>query len=548
MKMIPPFVVETTNSAAERRLFPILERTELDRHAVGLHSIDLPRHRYKRMGEIDYVILSRAGLLVCEVKGGIVDRDDDGRWRYTNRYGESDTRREGPFQQARSAMFSLKDDLEQRIDRGLLDQVSFGYCVITPDTSWGCDSVDAPRVLTLNSADLTGARELCVPLVRLLEHWQEGNRCGEMSAEALDRVRNAIRGRFDPIVSLGTRARGISTSLEELTEEQYMGLDWVESSERVLISGGAGTGKTLLAVEAARRESLAGRSVLLTCHSPVLAAFLSTRVAEGVAVEEFERARDLVDERGARFDALVVDEAQDIFSLEGIAALDDLVTGGVDHGRWRCFFDRNNQAGLFGIYDRDVHGLLKDTGAHEVVLTRNCRNTKAIVLQTQSVTGADLGTPLAGDGPEVSFAKPEDRQSEGRLLAAELERLAAADVAAGSITVLLGGAADDVLKALPAALRKRITHVPSSTALEWPCSRLTSFRIEDFKGLENDFILVCGLAGLDATQRDRAGMYVAMSRARIGLWVAIPASLADRFEELRRTNLTRILSSMEGLR
>ena len=69
MRMVPPIVFDSTKSPAERRVFEKLERTELDKQACALHSVNLPRHVYKKMGEIDFVVLSRSGLLVCEVKG-----------------------------------------------------------------------------------------------------------------------------------------------------------------------------------------------------------------------------------------------------------------------------------------------------------------------------------------------------------------------------------------------------------------------------------------------------------------------------------------------
>jgi len=277
MKMIPPVVAETTNSPAERTIFKLLERTQLDRNAVALHSIDLPRHVYKRMGEIDFLVLSRAGLLVCEVKGGLVHRSDDGLWHYTNRYGESNSKAEGPYRQAGSAMWSLHNDLRERLDRRIFEQISFGYCVMLLDSELRSDSVDSPRDLTLDASDFAEARELSTPLRVLLARWQERNKTGDMSPEALDRIRNAIRGSFDLVPSLGTRSRTISTQLESLTEEQYEGLDWVETSPRLLLAGGAGTGKTLLALEIARREALRGSNVLLTCQSPVMPGSTSSR-------------------------------------------------------------------------------------------------------------------------------------------------------------------------------------------------------------------------------------------------------------------------------
>ena len=546
MKMIPPVVAETTDSPAERKLFPIFERTELDKNAVCLHSVDLPDHEYKRMSEIDFVVLSRAGLLVCEVKGGRVTREPSGMWTFTNRHGEANSKPEGPFKQAGSAMWSLRSDLKQRVDKAIFDQISFGSCVILPDCEFRDDSVDSPADLVIDKGEIAGSRDLAAPLGRLLRHWQEKNRLPDMSAEALDRARHAIRGTFDPVPSLALRARGIGADLQVLTEEQYAGLDWVEETDRLLVSGGAGTGKTLLALEMARRDALRGRTVLLTCHSPLLARFLKARAPAGVQVASLEEAVRIVQQRDAGFDVVVVDEAQDVFTLEGIAILDSLVVGGLEEGTWRCFYDLNNQAGLFGEFDPEAFGLLSGTQAHTVALrrSRNCRNTKPIVLQTQSVTGADLGVPMAGDGPSVTFEKPADADEEARMLAVELERLAAADVASGSITILTGSRpAPSPVDSLDPAIRKRMLKLDAAVAEAWPVDRITVTAIEDFKGMENDFVLVCGLSGIDKDRIDRARLYVAMSRARIGLWMAIPAELSERFDALRRENMERALAA-----
>ena len=52
-----------------------------------------------------------------------------------------------------------------------------------------------------------------------------------------------------------------------------------------------------------------------------------------------------------------------------------------------------------------------------------------------------------------------------------------------------------------------------------------------FKGLENDAIAIVGLSGLAADSISRNQMYVAMSRARALLWVAIPSSFGDDLSE-----------------
>ena len=40
--------------------------------AFAIHSLNLPDHAYKRYGEADFVLVDRRGLIVLEVKGGVV--------------------------------------------------------------------------------------------------------------------------------------------------------------------------------------------------------------------------------------------------------------------------------------------------------------------------------------------------------------------------------------------------------------------------------------------------------------------------------------------
>ena len=125
--------------------------------------------------------------------------------------------------------------------------------------------------------------------------------------------------------------------------------------------GSAGTGKTVLAIERARRLSEEGFSVLLTCYNGPLGEFLADAVRESASVtagsshsvclrlikeagmrvprspsQEWWRtdAPDLMlraaEETGRNFDAIVVDEGQDFAPgwFEGLMILlSDLETG-----------------------------------------------------------------------------------------------------------------------------------------------------------------------------------------------------------------------------
>jgi hypothetical protein len=545
MKLIPSQISPATQSAAERKIFGLLERVDLGPHAVALHSLNLPSHVYKRMGEIDFVVLTPECLLVCEVKGGrLRRREEDGVWEYVDRSDRVHENPEGPFAQARSAMWSLVPELESRLPRRLGKSINFGYCVITPDVPWTVDSVDEPKELVIDEADLE--RGLADALRRLQQRWAVTGGRAPLAPDDWRHVCRSLRPTFDLVPSLHHRAKDARDRLEHLTESQYVGLDWVEEAPRLMVAGGAGTGKTMLAAEIARRDTARGR-VLLTCQSPTLAAFLRRRVdVPGADAMSIGEAREIA-VRDGPWDVVVLDEAQDIFTDDCLDVLDELVVGGAQDGSWRLFYDINNQAGLYGQVDDGLLELLSGTGAAQVVLRRNCRNAKSVVLYAQTLTGADLGQPLAGVGPRVRTDFPVDRDEEARLLEAELARLSAESVLASGITILsFEERGASVLRQLPRSVTSKIWDFDGNVAARATPPGLTFAHIDDFKGFENDFILVTDLGRLEGERADAARLYIALSRARYGMWLAVPRHLKKTYEAIREKHLPDVLAAMEG--
>src|SRR5262245_37118187 len=82
----------------------------------AVHSVNLPDHEYKRWGEADFVVVTRAGVTLLEIKGGSVSIA--GReWRYKNARGEAIISTEGPARQALSAAIALEGLLAEHVGR-----------------------------------------------------------------------------------------------------------------------------------------------------------------------------------------------------------------------------------------------------------------------------------------------------------------------------------------------------------------------------------------------------------------------------------------------
>ena len=530
MEMIPTELSLRTSSAAEKKLFNQLSAVEIPGLEYALHSLNLSEHLYKEMGEIDFLLVGSRGLFVLEVKGGGV-ACRDGVWIFTDRYGNERRKSEGPFGQARTAMFSLLDRLRDLGGENEVRQATHGYGVVFPDQIFDQDSVEWSSAMVLDEPRLREPGGLKRHLAELVKYWEEKRqRSSRLDGRSVQRLLQKLRPEFDLVPTLEHTAREIDERLTALTEQQYRYLHAAGRNPRLLCSGGAGTGKTFLAAEVARREAAAERRVLVTCASPIFAAFLRRQLEDTpVQVAAMVDVRSHSDDS---YDTLIVDEGQDLINGEDLGTLDRLLAGGLDGGRWRIFYDVNNQSGLVGSFDEAAFSLLLDTGPTELELPDNCRNTRRIIDRTRLVTGADVGVTTAGEGPAVKFWFHPDRKETARALEEHLDELVGQGVPTSDMAILTGtDPADSAASLLSAKWRSRLAPLDTTTALVAQEGHVVLARIADFKGLERPFVAVVDIDRLDAAL-DVAQVYVGMTRARAGLWISVDERLRERVSEL----------------
>ena len=184
-----------------------------------------------------------------------------------------------------------------------------------------------------------------------------------------------------------------------LTEKQVEILNTLNEETRYVIDGAAGTGKTVLAMEFAKRRCEAGDTVALLCNNPNLIRHLepwakkisdsnkgeivagtpatlpsyafrndstsldrhqqrldgSPELKESLKFCDLKKAKwsSFVDEtvndlgQGGTFDYLVVDEAQNLCNEVFLRLIDKLLKGGLTKGRFTMFGDFTNQNIVF---------------------------------------------------------------------------------------------------------------------------------------------------------------------------------------------------------
>ena len=238
---------EDVKSPAELSVFGELERQLADEW-LAFHSVSwLVRDPAEgaRDGEIDFVLAHPDRAIVClEVKGGKL-ACDHGQWK---RYkGDEWKKAKDPFTQAldhRHNLSRLIDTVEGWRGRDLL----LTHAVAFPDTTVeAAMAPDGPRQILIDSGDVLGLAEA---IERILAYHVGSREKRKPPGEAgLAMLRELLARDVELRAPLAQRFREEQGELLRLTSEQAALLARSGKTRRMRVTGCAGSGKTMLALE-----------------------------------------------------------------------------------------------------------------------------------------------------------------------------------------------------------------------------------------------------------------------------------------------------------
>lgn len=546
-RMVPSRIAPEVVSSAERRVFEWFEHDPATEHWIVLHSLGLARHEKLLFGEIDFVVLAPDyGIFSLEIKGGRVSRSD-GLWEFTNRYDETNKKARGPFDQARDGMFSIMREIRSRLgqERGYSSML-YGYGAVFPDISFNIEGPDYDRNQIW---DRTSAREHDISdfIIALSSYTQQNQKrvYGDNKPRTLPnrsqvrKIAEVLRGDFDRPMLLPSIIEETDNNLNRLTREQFRCLDMFEDNKRVVTIGSAGTGKTVLSIEEARRALENGEKVGYFCFNSALASWaeeqLSPIMTSGSFVGTFhsfmnsrydgpagdysnnffshELPRSLIKRdslRSISFDRIIIDEAQDLIYEDYLSVFDSIVKNGLDRGRWNFFGDFTRQA-IFQrrMSDEEILEQLDSCATYaKAKLTINCRNTKNIGTQAKLIVGFESQFPDDSiPGAPVTFNLWHDEHDEARQLSETLIDYLNEGVHPSDIVILTPLSPGDSV-----ASRISLT-VPIGRTSSENSILLTS--IQSFKGLESRVVIIA-----DCTSYANFSLYyVGITRAKAKLCI-----------------------------
>jgi len=523
MKLIPTTpTIGAENS--ERKVFQLLQGLTGWDNWVGLHSVRLDWHLNQVEGEIDFLLIGPAGIFTIEVKGGRIEFDGN-VWSSTDKDGVIHRLRKSPMRQASDAMWSLKSVLcgpRFSKSRKIAKSSRWGCLVIFTDTENHVSSVEWHPDKTIVSNALTSFETFSAALKSAIQyHINQDSQRQNLEIGDIELLTQSCRPIFDTVPSLKEELLHHDQIAMALTNEQYKVLDWAIENPRIICAGGAGTGKTLVALEVARRRRDSGHTVTFTCgNRPLLALLARQPLTSGINFIEWSELGN-----SPTVDFLVVDEAQDFLGPDFEKVFSKVLKYGLTQGEWFVSLDPNMQSGLERPFDREYLEIL-NSYATRMRLNKNVRNTRTIIEQTQWATKADLGVEGTGTGPPVVWIPSSDPRTEGDLVVKEIRRLIDEESTHPSEIAVLYLNSNSRPQFSEEARRDLGIPLLDLSGPNHVCG-ITFSSVAAFKGLERQAVLIVGARNLDEVMNPLNHLYTGMSRARGFLWIATTDELGD---------------------
>lgn len=578
----------TSGADAERHVIERLRTALASPYAVYANvrwTAALGPGRPAQDGEADVVIAHpERGLLVIEVKAGRPARDSRGRW-----FIGSHELAESPFKQADDNRYELVRWLASQPGWPAQSRPRAGHAVAFPDVDLaslpaghallGADA-DRRMVLDAQALETPAATRAWVDAAFAF-HVGDGSHGDALGPAGMRLVERLLAPSFELHRLVRGRIADDAPALVAATRQQLFVLSQTKSARRVEIVGPAGSGKSMLAAEKARRLAAEGYRTLLVCFNQPLATALGRELADaadaaanaggGLTVATFHRLAELLGVRAGviaphgprvpdgwfaalpsalaqavdrlpaeRFHAVVVDEGQD-FDAEWLLLIEQLLAD-PDEGVLWVFHDPGQAlrgpdvVGQLALPVRlTLYENLRNPGSVAALANRFYRGDEAVVAYRED-------DPEPGEAARCTLITAMPGRETVEAVRVQLHRLLVTErVRPWDIVVLSGtSAAKSGVWA-----KRRFGNVelwngslnddgssrglaPEDVPDEPPDDGVVRFEtVRRFKGLERAAAIVCELP----TEGERLEqlLYTALTRPTSELVVIVPPSLASRF-------------------
>lgn len=525
--MYPDIPYECTPASREEIMFDKLKNLPEDYyvfHSFKIVSVDAG---VITASETDFVVFHpNKGILCIEAKAGKVKLEGN-KWKYAS---GDEMSHGGPYRQAENGKWRLRDYIKNSDYGYLINRCKLLHAVWFPSVNRKYVSninlpSEADMKITLTSDSLDNVEEEISAIFDIeLPNKVETKLTAADTKLLIDKF---LAPTFDLVPIANMKVENQRYVFKRMLKEQVALLNYLEEQDNAVINGLAGTGKTVMAVEKARRHAENSEPVLFLCYNHYLKEYLqdnyghpniSFYTIDGLACKlcdtvtpNYERLKYVLEEMYLEetfpYQHIIIDEGQDFGKerLNDISVIELLKANVVEEGKngtFYLFYDKNQMV--------QAESLPSYIGESDCKLTlyRNCRNTENIATTSLRLLGENKKPKLfdgaiVGDSPEMFFA--EDVSQTVSTLNAIIEKAWSEDYT--DIQILTCKTEQNSI----------IADECSTGVYLYKAKKIPFTTCRKYKGLEADVVIMVDLDN-DTFENDAEQvMYVGSSRARYKL-------------------------------
>ena len=567
MKMVPSFI-ESSSPPGERVVFTLLQNSS--KNWVGLHSLDLAPDNYNRRTEIDFVvIIPETGIFCLEVKSQKDIYFDGSLW-------QPNSLSQNPFKQALDGRFAFHRRLNTKLQMKYSHVPVMHLCVFTHSDFHLSDNVSIKSWEFIDRKSLNNCKkqdDFCNLLKNIFLRSVD-NDCqvtrlnkplSETEVEEIVDFCYPIRKRKPEIAEEVNQRQNELEGKLQLQQKPMLKL--CELNKKVLVKGGAGTGKSLIGIEIAKRKAESGLRVAYLCYNRLIGKWAENELKKSnlpniVAGSIYsillkiaditppsssntkwwsEIAPALIEDKLtspeieciATFDYVVIDEAQDILARPELWELTLLlIEGGLAHGNFLILGDFTNQSLTENLIYLEQH--VSEISSHATCwqLDENCRNYQSIgqVAITLSASPLDTWSGYLREGGALSdwniFPYKNDIDQTDQVIEC-IKSAKSEGFTEGDITIL---SFCTIERSIVKSLFGRGVLLEKADVLNSKNVRYST--INAFKGMENKVIIITDVVFSPQNQNlNRRIFYTGMTRATEKLYIICRESSVDIIQQ-----------------
>ncbi len=554
--MIPEKPVEIPEGSREDEMFIALSKLS-DKYYV-FHSFVLISNTegILRESETDFIVFhAQKGILCIEAKAGHV-YCDHGTWFYGSNIPMS---RGGPYRQADINKWKLEKYFEQKGMLNMWQKCKTLHAVWFPSVKNAeLNTIQFPseaeKAITLTEESLSNI-EHDIEKIFALE-LPSGRGTSLTNSDSKKILENILCPSFDLVPTVVSELGIKRNAFNRLLKEQANILNFLEEQPYAVINGAAGTGKTMIALEKARRHAEDGEKVLFLCFNRMLCdyfrlnylhnnivyytidalacSYCNTATADYTLLQE--KLELAYYDNAFPFKHIIIDEGQDfgqdrIEESDIIALLETIALSVEVGGSFYLFYDKNQL-----VQGSRIPKYISDSEC-KLTLYKNCRNTENIAITSMRPLGIDSKPKMfsgcvEGESPKILITDVIQKQKD--FLDTTIRQLAEKKI---KDVVILSCETDE-----HSAFFQYCNN--GNYCCNGNSYKFTTCR--KFKGLEADAIII-----IDVTKKtldnNNLNFYVGASRARFYLSVICKMNDNDCIEVLKRFDATNAKKPKKAL-